>query len=59
MCGVVAVLFLPIVLGPIGIFLATKAKSNHEPRGDLALKIAIGGMVLGFIFGFLFVAANG
>lgn len=52
-CGVVSVLFFPIVLGPVGIVLAAVALGRKEPKAGLAMAIAVGGMVLGFIIGAL------
>ena len=50
-CGVVAILILPIVFGPIGIILAVVANRQAEPLWKVALGVAIGGMALGFILG--------
>ena len=50
-CGVVAIVILPIVLGPVGIVLAVVANRRGEPLWKVALGVAIGGMVLGFILG--------
>lgn len=50
--GGVAVLFYPIFIGVAGIILAAIAKSKNEPQSNLALGIAIGGTVLGFILGY-------
>lgn len=50
-CGVIAILFIPIVLGPAGIICAGKAKSRGEPWAGVGMAIAVGGMVLGFIIG--------
>jgi predicted membrane protein len=50
-CGVIAILILPIVFGPIGIVLAVVANRRGEPLWKIALGVAIGGMVLGFILG--------
>lgn len=50
-CGVIAILFFPILLGPAGIICAGIALSRGEPRASLGMTIAVGGMVLGFILG--------
>ena len=50
-CGVLAILILPIVFGPIGIILAVVANRRGEPLWKIALGVAIGGMILGFILG--------
>jgi hypothetical protein len=50
-CGVLAILILPIVFGPIGIILAVVANRRAEPLWKVALGVAVGGMVLGFILG--------
>ena len=51
-CGVLAILFLPIILGPAGIVLAIFAMRNGERLAKLAMGVAIGGMLLGFVVGF-------
>ena len=51
--GVLALLFLPIVLGPIGIVLAAIGFSKKEPRAPIGMAVAIGGLVLGMILGAL------
>jgi hypothetical protein len=50
-CGVVAILILPIVFGPIGIVLAIVANRRAEPLWKVALAVAVGGMVLGIVLG--------
>jgi hypothetical protein len=50
-CGVLAILILPIVFGPVGIALALVGRSRREPLWKVALGVAIGGMVLGFVLG--------
>lgn len=52
-CGTVAVLFLPIVLGPVAIGLAVGARRQGEPRAGVAMTVAVGGMLLGFVLGAL------
>lgn len=50
-CGVIAILFIPIVLGPAGIIFAGRAKRRGEPWAGTGMAAAVGGMVLGFIIG--------
>jgi hypothetical protein len=57
-CGVVAVFFLPILFGPIGIILAVVGNRRAEPLWKVALAVAIGGMVLGFILGYVVLSNN-
>ena len=57
-CGVVAILILPIAFGPIGIILAIVANRRGEPRGKVARGAAIGGMVIGFILGAIVLSNN-
>lgn len=52
-CGVVAVLILPIVFGPIGIICGGIAVSRKERLGKVGLGVAIAGMVVGFAIGVL------
>lgn len=56
--GALAVFFLPIILGPIGIILAVMARNRAQPRADIALWVAIGGTVAGLAFGMM-AAMNG
>lgn len=51
--GVLAVFFLPIVLGPIGIALAVMARNRGQSLATVALWVAIGGTVAGLTFGVL------
>ena len=51
--GVVAIFILPIVFGPIGIVLAVVANRRAEPLWKVALAVAVGGMILGFILSYL------
>jgi hypothetical protein len=57
-CGLIAVVIFPIVFGPIGIVLGAIAKSRQEPKANLGLAIAVGGMLVGFLVGALVFAAN-
>ena len=52
-CGGLAVLFLPIILGPAAIICASRAKKRKETRAGAAMAVAITGTVLGLIFGYL------
>lgn len=52
--GVLAVFFLPILFGPIGIVFGAVAKSKSEPNSSLGIGLAIGGMVLGLLSGLFF-----
>ena len=57
-CGVVAVLFLPIILGPLGLILAGIGKSRGEKLSTIGLVVAGVGMVLGFVLGALVYSAS-
>ena len=57
-CGVLAILILPIVFGPVGIVLAIVANRRGEPLWKVALGVAIGGMILGFILGAIVLGAS-
>jgi hypothetical protein len=57
-CGVLAILILPIVFGPIGIILAIVANRRAEPLWKIALGVAVGGMILGFILGAILLSNN-
>jgi len=50
-CGVVAILFLPIVLGPIGIVLGIIGKTRNEKLSTVAIVVAVAGMIVGFVLG--------
>jgi hypothetical protein len=56
--GVVAVFILPILFGPIGIVLAVVANRRAEPLWKVALAVAVGGMILGFILGYVLLSNN-
>jgi hypothetical protein len=51
--GVLAVFFLPIILGPIGIALAVMARNRHQSLANIALWVAIGGTVAGLALGIM------
>lgn len=57
-CGVLSILILPIIFGPIGIILAVIANRRGEPLWKIALGVAVGGMVLGFILGAVVLSNN-
>jgi len=48
-CGVISVLILPIIFGPIGIILGFVARSRREPLWKVGIGVAAAGMILGFI----------
>lgn len=56
-CGGVALLFCPILLGPAGIVLGVIAKRRGESLATIAIAVAAVGMVLGFAIGAM-VATN-
>jgi hypothetical protein len=49
----VAVLFFPIVLGPVGIVLAIVGRSRREPWAVAGITVAIVGMIVGLVLGAL------
>ena len=52
-CGIAAFLFLPIVLGPLGIIFGAVAWNKGHPRGRTATIVSIVGLIVGMIFGAL------
>jgi len=50
-CGAIAFLFFPIVLGPIGIILGAVGWSKGERIGHVAVAVAACGLVFGMIIG--------
>lgn len=52
-CGAIAFLFLPIILGPIGLILAAVAKSKGERNANIGFLVAGLGTVVGMILGAL------
>jgi hypothetical protein len=56
--GVVAIFIVPIVFGLIGIVLAVVANRRAEPLWKVALAVAIGGMILGFVLGYLVLSSR-
>lgn len=57
-CGVVAIIILPIVFGPAGLVLGFIARSKGERLSTVAIIVAAVGMVLGFLLGYLVWNAN-
>ena len=57
-CGVVAILFLPIVFGPAGLVLGFIGRSKGERLSTVAIIVAAVGMILGFVLGYLVFKAN-
>ena len=51
--GLVAVLFFPIVLGPVGIVLGIVGRSRREPWAAAGITVAIVGMIIGLVLGAL------
>lgn len=56
-CGAIAFLFLPIVLGPVGLILGAIGKSKGEEKAVIALVVSALGLVIGMILGFLVFAS--
>jgi hypothetical protein len=52
-CGAVAFLFCPILLGPVGLILGAVAKSKGEPRANIALIVSGLGLVVGVLLGII------
>jgi hypothetical protein len=52
-CGAIAFLFLPIILGPIGLILGGIAKSRGQRLANAALIVSGLGLVLGLILGII------
>lgn len=50
-CGGIAFLFLPIILGPAGLVLGAVGKSKGEDKAVLALIVSGLGLVIGMILG--------
>ena len=53
-CGVVALLFCPILLGPAGIVLGAIALNRQESMAKIGIGVAVGGMIGGFVIGAVF-----
>jgi hypothetical protein len=58
-CGVVAVIILPIVFGPVGIVLGIIGKTRNEKLSTIAIVVAVVGMVVGFVLGYLVMQQSG
>jgi uncharacterized protein YacL len=56
-CGAIAFLFFPIVLGPIGLILGAIGKSKGEEKAVVAMVVSALGLVIGLILGFLVFAS--
>ncbi len=50
-CGAIAFLFFPIVLGPVGLILGAVGKSKGEDKAVIALVVSGLGLVIGMILG--------
>lgn len=57
-CGVLAILILPPILGLIGVVLAVVGRSKREPLWKVGLGVAIGGAVLGLVLGAILVSTS-
>lgn len=52
-CGAVAFLFLPIVLGPVGLVLGFVARSKGERLANVAIIVSALGLIVGMVLGYL------
>jgi hypothetical protein len=52
-CGALALFVFPIILGPIALHLASKAKERNESMAGTAKSVAMIGFIGGLIIGFL------
>jgi uncharacterized membrane protein len=50
-CGAVALLFCPILLGPAGIVLGIIGKRRGESLGTVTIAVAAAGMIIGMVIG--------
>lgn len=50
-CGAIAFLFFPIVLGPVGLILGAVGKSKGEEKAVIALVVSALGLVVGMVLG--------
>ena len=57
-CAVVAVVFLPIVLGPIAVVLGHLAHRKSDPMGRWVMVAGVVGMLLGLALGALVFAES-
>lgn len=56
--GAIAILFLPIIFGPVAIVLAIVGYKKEDPLARYALPFAIVATILGFVLGLLVFAAT-
>ena len=49
--GGVALIFLPIILGPVGIILSVVGKTKGEKLANIALTVSILGTLVGLFLG--------
>ena len=49
--GGVALIFLPIILGPVGIILSVVGKTKGEKLANIALTVSILGTLVGMFIG--------
>ncbi len=52
-CGAIAFVFLPIVLGPAGLVLGGVAKGRNERLANVALIVSGLGLVVGLVLGYI------
>jgi len=57
-CGAIAFLFFPILLGPLGLILGAIGKSKGEDKAVIALVVSGLGLVIGMILGAIIGAAT-
>lgn len=57
-CGVVALLFFPIIFGPAGLVLGAVAYTRHERLWAIGMAMALVGGLVGFFIGFLVAASR-
>lgn len=57
-CAAVALLFLPIVLGPLGAVLGHVGRRKGDPLGQWALIAGVAATVLGLLLGVLLLQAG-
>jgi hypothetical protein len=49
--GVVAVLFFPIILGPIAMIVGAVGWSRGEPQGPIGVVVGLVGLIVGMVLG--------
>jgi Protein of unknown function (DUF2510) len=57
-CGVLALLICPILLGPAGIIFGVFALRRGESLAKVGIGVAVGGMIGGFILGAALASMN-